>query len=292
MTRRVSSFSCRGRDVYRRGQDRHLSSRRPAPYLAQLGRASGNGRALASLAPTPALSSVSSESYDSRVRLRGVVSAVAVGATSSVLAVSAWAVATPVSPAPGSTVTTAHPLFEWSLPANEQSEGIYLANNASTTPEGRFFDEHLVDWEPSLNESDRQWSPSSPLYAGSYWWSVQSSDRESSTSFYSPPSVFTIPISLHIVSLRIIQYQYFREAELLVRWVGNVKRSAVQARAFWGRRVVWSGETTGYGLIGDVSTEVFWPRTRRVPRGTRLLLRVTVNSGKTTVRRSVRFLAP
>jgi hypothetical protein len=129
-------------------------------------------------------------------------------------------------------------------------------------------------------------------YAGSYWWSVRSSDRESFASFYSPPSAFTIPISLHLVSLRIIRYQYYREAELLVRWVGNVKRSAVHARAFWGRRVAWSGETTGYGLIGEVSTEVFWPRTRRVPRGTRLRLRVTVNSGKTAVTRSVRFLAP
>jgi hypothetical protein len=57
----------------------------------------------------------------------------------------ALAAATPVTPAPGAVVTTSHPLFTWTLPANEQSDALYIANKPDTTPEGKFYDENVVD---------------------------------------------------------------------------------------------------------------------------------------------------
>jgi hypothetical protein len=56
----------------------------------------------------------------------------------------ALAVATPVTPQPGAVVTTSHPLSTWTLPSNEQSSAIYIANNPAVTPEGRFYDENVA----------------------------------------------------------------------------------------------------------------------------------------------------
>jgi hypothetical protein len=212
-----------------------------------------------------------------------VAFAVVVGAAS--------AVATPLTPAPGATVTTAHPLFQWSLPSNEDSQAIYLSSNPATTPEGRFHDENVVD-VGLLNASDRQWSPTSPLYAGSYWWLVWSTDRDSFASLLSSPSAFTTPVSLRIVSVRVRRYTFLNQADVSVGSTGNVKEPVVAARAYRGRRLVWRAGTKGFGTIGSIASESLTFRARGLREGALLLLRVTVSSGKTGVMRTVRFRAP
>jgi hypothetical protein len=57
-------------------------------------------------------------------------------AAAGTLAGAALADATPVTPPPGAVVTTSHPLFSWTLPANEDSREIYIANSPARTPEG------------------------------------------------------------------------------------------------------------------------------------------------------------
>ena len=94
----------------------------------------------------------------------------------------AQAAATPISPAPNSAVTSVHPVFVWTQPANEQSQAIFIARNPSTTTDGKFFDENVVD-VGLVDGGVRQWSPSSPLYAGSYWWLVWTTDSDTLQSF-------------------------------------------------------------------------------------------------------------
>ena len=130
----------------------------------------------------------------------------ALGAAVALLAPgAAGGVATPISPSPGAIVETSHPVFSWSLPPNEESDGIYVADAPATTIEGRFFDESIVESDIFFG-NETSWSPSSPLPAGTYWWNVWSHDRETFDSFYSAPISFTIPARARIMSIRIRRY--------------------------------------------------------------------------------------
>jgi hypothetical protein len=86
-------------------------------------------------------------------------------AAAGVLTAAAFAAATPVTPPPGAVVTTSHPVFMWTLPSNEQSDALYIAAKPDTTPGGKFYDENVVD-AGFFFSNERQWSPTSPLYAG------------------------------------------------------------------------------------------------------------------------------
>ena len=75
----------------------------------------------------------------------------------------AWSAATPVAPAPDAVVS--HPTFRWTLPPNETSEAIHIANDPQTTPEGRFVDRNVVASD-LVAAGAREWSPARALYAG------------------------------------------------------------------------------------------------------------------------------
>lgn len=77
----------------------------------------------------------------------------------------ALAAATLLTPAPGTVVTTSHPVFTWTLPTNEQSDALYIANKPDTTPEGKFYDENVVGAGFFFN-NERQWSPTSAALRG------------------------------------------------------------------------------------------------------------------------------
>ena len=82
-----------------------------------------------------------------------------------IAAAAAIAVATPLTPRPGATVTTAHPDFTWRLPFAEDSVAIFIADKPDVTAEGKFYDQNFVDGAdvfPGVGE----WSPARPLYAG------------------------------------------------------------------------------------------------------------------------------
>jgi hypothetical protein len=84
-----------------------------------------------------------------------------------VVAATGLASATHVSPPPGAVVASSHPLFTWTLPPNERSQALYIANSPDRTPEGKFFDENVVDVGLFTND-EHQYSPTSPLSAGQY----------------------------------------------------------------------------------------------------------------------------
>ncbi len=199
----------------------------------------------------------------------------------------ALAAATPVTPAPGATVTSAHPHFTWTLPAGEWSQGLYIARKPDVTPEGRFYDQAIVQVGVVV-AGDREWTPSVPLYAGSYWWNVWSSDPVSQAIF-STPAAFAIPVSLTLVGVTSKRYLAVHALDFEVHWTANVTRPLVRLRLLRGRKILWKASKTAYNTIGvPGSTRFSWKRPTGLKRGTRLQLFASISSSR--VRRSRAFV--
>jgi hypothetical protein len=208
---------------------------------------------------------------------RGIVVLIALAGV-AISGSAALATATPVTPAPGATVTSAHPHFTWTLPTGESSQGLYIARKPDVNPEGRFYDQNIVQ-VGVVNAADREWTSSVPLYAGSYWWNVLSSDRVSQVIF-NTPAAFVIPVSLRLVGVKTKRYSSVHALDLDVRWIANVPRLLVRLRLLRGRKIVWKASKTAYNTIGvPGSTRFTWKRPTRLKRGTRLRLLASISSG-------------
>jgi hypothetical protein len=207
-----------------------------------------------------------------------------------VSAAAALAAGTPLTPSPGATVRTAHPHFTWALPAGEQSQGIFVADKPAVIPEGRFYDENIVAFGV-LAPNDRAWSPSSPLYAGRYWWNVWSSDQDTH-ALYSAPAGFTIPVALSLRGVGTRRYPSLHSMEVHVRWRANVQRPLVRVRALRGRKIVWKASRKEYNAIGSPGSTSFSWRPRRIEPGTRLKLVASISSGRVRRARALVVRAP
>ena len=204
----------------------------------------------------------------------------------------ALAVATPVTPQPGAVVTTSHPLFTWTLPSNEQSSAIYIANNPAVTPEGRFYDENVVDADVFFND-ERQWSPTTPLYAGAYWWLVWSNDRNTFVSYYSTPASFTVRPLVTLLPLRTRPYLSLHWLDVNVRWRANVRTLTVKVRLLHRGKVNWKRTENDDNLAGSTgSTSFTWHRPRRIRQRTRLTLRVSLVAKGVTKTRALVVRSP
>jgi len=188
----------------------------------------------------------------------------------------ALAATTPVTPSQGAIVTSSHPAFTWTSPSNEASDGIYIASKPDRTPKGKFFDENVVDADFFFN-NEQQWSPSSPLYAGHYWWLVWSHDRDTFQSYYSAPIDFTLPVSLSVDSVKLHRYLSLHWLDVNVRWRTNVHGLTVRVSLLRRGRIIWARTKNESNLIGfPGSTGFTWQRPRRIKQGTSLTLRVGV----------------
>jgi hypothetical protein len=218
-----------------------------------------------------------------------VVVALAVGC---VMAGVARGAATPLTPAPGSTVTTSHPLFSWTAPATEESDGVYVAIDPATTPEGRFYDENVVDAGIVFND-EHQWSPTSPLYAGTYWWLVWSHDRSSFQNYFSAPATFSIRPSLNLLPLKTRRFPGLHWLDIDVRWRANTRAVTVRVQLLRRGRTIWKSGVNESNLIGSLGiTNFTWQRPRKIPQGARLTLRATLLSKSATARRAIVVRAP
>jgi hypothetical protein len=210
--------------------------------------------------------------------------AAALVAITAIVAGSAFAAATPVTPPPGAVVMTSHPAFTWTLPANEQSDALYIADKPDRTPEGKFYDENLVDLGVFFND-ERQWSPTSPLYAGTYWWLVWSHDLSTFQNYYSEPAIFAVRASVELLSVKTHRYLSLHRLDVNLRWAANVQDLTVKAQLLRGGRVVWTKAESETNLIGSPGSTTFtWHRPRRIKRGPRLILEVSLlaRGAKTT----------
>jgi hypothetical protein len=159
-----------------------------------------------------------------------------------------------------------------------------VADRPETTPEGRFFAENVVDSDFFLSTQDpREWAPATPLYAGRYWWVVESEDRECCQRYFSRPSSFTIPVDLRISALRIQREVFFslRSLELELRWLANVRETVVSARvATRSGRTLWRGSDRETSSVGRVNSTSFdWSKPRRIRTGTRVRVTISVAGG-------------
>jgi hypothetical protein len=201
--------------------------------------------------------------------------------------------ARPISPAPGA-VTSSHPTFVWQLSPNETSEAVYIARRPETTPEGRFFNENVVE-TGLFFDSRTTWAPERPLFAGSHWWNVATLNSDTFTSSYSTPSAFTVASEVRLLRVRITRDSWIYSPDQLqfdIRWVTNVRQVTVDTVITQrGRRVgrVRRGHET---LISrDPDTAAFsWTRPRRVRTGSRLTIQIRVVGGgrSAALRRIVR----
>ena len=212
----------------------------------------------------------------------------------AIFAAATLAAATPVTPPPGATVATAHPHFTWTLPPNEQSEAIVIADKPDVTPEGKFYDENFVNGA-NVGPDVREWSPppSRPLYAGHYWWNVSSTERDTLARHYSAPADFTIPVALRLYRITAKRFSLPRRR----LWVevmasANVKRPLLRARLLHGREIVWKSAHRVYGNIIPGAYDFYWYPQRAVKQGTRLRLIVSISSSGVTRRRSIVVRAP
>lgn len=203
----------------------------------------------------------------------------------------ALAAATPLTPAPGATITSAHPHFTWTLPTGESSQGLYIARKPDVTPEGRFYDQNIVQFGV-VDAADREWTPSQPLFAGRYWWNVWSSDS-GSYAIFSTPAAITIPVSLTLVDVRTKRYPSVHALDLEVRWTANVPRPLVRLRLLRGRTIVWKASQTAYNTIGAPGSARFsWKRPLRLKRDTRLKLIASISSSGVSRTRAFVVRAP
>jgi hypothetical protein len=210
----------------------------------------------------------------------------------AVFAAAALAAATPITPPPGAVVTTAHPQFNWTLPSNEQTDAIFIASKADVTPEGKFYDENIVDGEvvpTAVNDG----SPTSPLYAGRYWWNLWSHDVSTFANFYSAPVDFSIPVTLKLVAVTAKRYTYAHSLDVEVRWTANVQRPLIRVRLVQGRKIIWKASETDITLIGSPGSTLFrWGRPKRIKQGARLTLRASISSGAVARTRAFIVRAP
>jgi hypothetical protein len=213
-------------------------------------------------------------------------------AVAGILTGAAFAAATPVTPAPGAVVTTSHPVFTWTLPANEQPDALYIADKPDTTPEGKFYDENVVDAGVFFN-NERQWSPTSPLYAGAYWWLVWSHDPNTFQSYYSTPAAFTIPASLAALRPKTHRYLSLHWLDITARWTANVHELTVKVRLLRRGRIVWRRAESETNSIGSPNATSFtWYRPRRIKQGMRLTLQVSLLAKGTKKTRAFVVRAP
>jgi hypothetical protein len=217
-----------------------------------------------------------------------------VALAAGVFALTAWGTATPTSPASGAVVQSSHPVFKWTLPAGESSESIYIASRPDTTPEGKFHDENVVDSDFWFSTDPREWSPTSPLYAGRRWWIVGSRNDETFETSFSTPSEFTIAPTAKIVSVTVRRYAFLRNLDFTVRWRSNARRPIVTASISTLRGIRrWSASSVEYGSIGEVGSSLFsWYASRRVRKGSLVRFRATVRAQGASATVTRRLRAP
>lgn len=198
---------------------------------------------------------------------------------------SALAAATPVSPPPGATVTSTHPVLTWTLPPDETSSGIAIASRPNTTPEGEFYDENVVDFDP-LDDHVRQWAPTRALFAGPYWWKVRSTKHigpDEIEVVNSTPSPFRVAGYTRIRSIRVrgLSFTYVPSSlYVTVYWNSNVHEKRLTAGIYRNGRLLWRTrqvESDEYSMDGLTTFE--WQKPRRIRKGTKLRLVVSVRGG-------------
>ncbi len=189
----------------------------------------------------------------------------------------ALAVAKPVTPSPGALVGSAHPVFSWTLPPNERSDAIFVANRPNTTPAGRFPDANIADASYFTRDGVLRYSPARRFYAGRYWWLVESSDLTTYRVSYSAPVDFRIPARTSLLGVK-FTHRLPGRLSIEIRWTTNTRELVVRERVLLGKKRLFGGtERRTLPPIGGVRHTLFvFATPESVKPGTLLRLEATV----------------
>jgi hypothetical protein len=202
------------------------------------------------------------------------------------------AAATPVSPPNGATVGSVHPVLRWSLAPGEGSSAIESATSPAILVSG-FYPENIVA-RAVLASTATDWSPGIALFAGAYYWHVQTHDARFFNFSWSSVSSFTVPVSLNIASIRALVYRAHRGFTFRVNYSTNVRSQVVRVQVFRRGRQVWaSSRTKTLPFPTDAGTEFLtWALPPRIKRGARLAVVATLSGSGYVSRRVIAVNAP
>ena len=186
--------------------------------------------------------------------------AAAVGSL-GIVAATALAATTPVTPPPGAFIDPpSRPVFSWTVPANEQSDGLFIANSPDTTAAAMFPEGNLVR-APSFANGETTWSSSAPLYAGHYWWLVSSHDRNTAQRLYSAPRDFRIGLSFEFDRAEVRRSLSQHWLSLTPHWKGNMRAVRVKVSLLLRGRIIWARSGLRRNHIGSRGSVSFtWHR--------------------------------
>lgn len=198
--------------------------------------------------------------------------------------------ANPVSPEPGA-ITSSQPVFTWTLPPDEESEAVYIANRPDTGPEGAFLDDNVVMTGLVEDVDSTTWSPSEPLFAGRHWWIVETFDADFA-SVYSAGREFTVATEVRLVSAKLARFALGREVRADLEWVTNAPEVVAELRFLRRGRIVGLVRRRSETRISQDAdrTSLTWRTPRKIRRGVRLdvVVRVVGAGASATKRSSVR----
>jgi hypothetical protein len=224
------------------------------------------------------------------VRLLFAAAWLVVGFAALVSASVAASAASPVAPAPGAT-TSSHPVFTWSLGPSEESDTVHIASRPDTTPEGQFHDENVVMTGAPEEGTATSWSPVEALFAGRYWWNIETRDADFLPAF-SPVREFTVAPEVRLLSVRLSRTTFLRQITVECRWVTNAHDVAIELRFLRkGRPVGVVREQVETLISGDPDRGLLqWRAPRKVRPGTKLvaLVRLVAAGHTAVVHRSFR----
>jgi hypothetical protein len=131
------------------------------------------------------------------------------------------------------------------------------------------------------------------LYAGAYWWLVWSHDPNIFQNYYSNPAAFTIPAALTLLRVKTHRYLNLHWLDVTVRWTANVHELTAKVRLLRRGRTLWARADSEDNIIGSPGSTTFtWHRLRRIKKGTRLTLQVSLLTEGAKKNRGLIVLAP
>ncbi len=206
---------------------------------------------------------------------------------------SAGAAATLVSPTPGSSMTTTHPVFKWSFPAGESGESISIARSPKINPATGDFT--LADLQDSdiLELGATSWTNERPMEAGTYYWHV-ASRSESVKHIFSPTQSFVIKPAVKLRSLKVKTYKLQRTFLITANWNANVRKVAYTGVLYAGSKKLGEKKLLTDNFIIDapkldLST---WVIPSTVKKGTRLRFVLKLNASGAKLTKTITLKAP
>jgi hypothetical protein len=225
--------------------------------------------------------------------MRALCRLIAAAFVAGAIAASAQAVARPVSPSPGSSMTTTHPAFSWSLPGGERALSISLARSPRINPDTADFMPGELAQTSLLKEGVSKWTPTQPLPAARYYWHVASTTGAGQPREFSQTSSFVIRPLITKPSFTVKTYAGQRMFFVTTSWTANIRTVQLSAVLYAGSKRLSARElTTDNVLIDGKKTDIStWIIPPTVKKGTllRLVVRLSgVGGGRATATKSLR----